>query len=109
MIVSVSAWLRPWPESIPVTRIEIRLDVVGGVGNGVAWKSTELSLDSGPGSWTGGVASGPLSPTKIWVPASYAAQVTDPIQRWLIRTTPASTANTGAAFWRRSGTPVRGV
>ena len=43
-IVSVRAWSRPWPESMPVNRMLIREDGVGGVTSGVPAKSTLLSL-----------------------------------------------------------------
>src|SRR5450756_1760585 len=46
--VSVSAWSRPFPESIPVNRTLIRAVADAGVASGVAWKSCELSEAAAP-------------------------------------------------------------
>ena len=67
-IVSVSAWFRSWPESIPVRRIEIR-SLGGAVGPGVGVGGAGVSPGASVGVGAGGDGDGP-SPVKIWEPAS---------------------------------------
>jgi hypothetical protein len=67
-IVSVNAWLRSWPESTPVSRIEIR-SLGGGVGAGVGVGGAGVADGSGVGVGDGlGVGSAGVA--KMREPAS---------------------------------------